>query len=620
MKNLSLTIQGQPENAPYIGKQIWLAHKYRNAQVELQRRRMQFHDELLQGASPPLRQVLAEIKSAEEELSALRGRTLKARSEHRQTLPVPAEDAALIEALKTRLRELRGQHWSLLSELVAPLREGVKAAKQELLQRYQAEENEVAEREGRAAKKKTLKGKGDWRAAITDETIRNYADIEWSHAEAKNALNREYSALGLCWGSRGHVDQSLAPKKGKPPATNFRRWDGSGQLHIKFQGGISWDALLTGECSQCLASPRGKKFQLRLRGEKSRGEWFAVTLHGKHRLEPADKITDLGLQRVIVGGSAHWRLIVTTDGGATRLPADSGLCGLDVGWRLRPSGLRVAVVSGIDFHGQLQQVELCLPKRWLRHQLYAQELKSLQDLEFNAIKSKLRQESELPEEVAKECLPQCRSTAHLFRALRQWDDRPAWAEAWCRSNKRLYCEWSHLQRKFANRRKHLYRRFARWLADHFALCGLEELDLAKLKRNAAVEEEERNAPAKFHLQCAALGELRRYIAEALPVEKIDPKYSSQICNHCGAKTPASVELIHVCQACGTQLDQDALASTSLALQLARGRAAKDVLTALDPCRTTSYIRLWHDPNETRPRMADRSQRSPQLTRREGGLS
>ena len=145
-------------------------------------------------------------------------------------------------------------------------------------------------------------------------------------------------------------------------------------------------------------------------------------------------------------------------------------------------------------------------------------------------------------------------------------------ENWRKQDKHLL-EWEANQRESVHRyRRELYRLFALQVA-RYAVVGVEEMDLrefAELPTKDEPKDEPVTKNARPKRFIAALSELRGCIKDAVARARghyveLEPAYTTKTCAACGKVTAfdAAVELSHVCEHCGATWDQDDNAAENL---------------------------------------------------------
>lgn len=199
---------------------------------------------------------------------------------------------------------------------------------------------------------------------------------------------------------------------------------------------------------------------------------------------------------------------------------------------------------------------------------------------------KLRQQWQRPEQLPEwltertETLGQWRAQACLAALVLHWREHRfsgddaifAALEAWRKRDKHLFQYEAHLRRKVLVWREHHYREFAAGLRRDYATAYIEDTDWSKLNKKPAIAEDRQSRGERQYMPTAAVGELLRFIREAMTeTVAIDPVHSTHECWHCGSleEFDAATDLCHRCRHCHRTWDQDENASRVL---LQRGLA------------------------------------------------
>ena len=584
---------GKPDNMEYVRDQIHLAHKYANASIENERSRQAAQDAVLADTSPRLVAILQQTAEIDSRVEAVLKSIAAEKQRVRGAVDCESQREELA-ALSDRRWALSRERWDLVVKLIAPMRKANDAARKAIVLEYQSQEDAKAAEEKRPPIRRKLMNGDDWRRSLPPDADRRLADIEWEATRRKNDLNREYSNKGLNWGTRGHIDQSLKPAKGKPAVTKFHRWDGCGSIRVKITGGVTWGEVRAGQCRSLRVEVADNKLFLTITPDVTRRQSVVVRTRidiESDRLPDEARITDVALIQTRVGQMYHYNVMLTVDREEKRIEPTSGVCGIDVGWRKLPHGLRVAMLTGVDRCGEAKQIELRLPRTLLSALQHATSVQSLRDLLMNEITATIRGIEGVPEAVLEESKAACRSTDQLSRAVWKWEDRPFVVEEWRKLNKRLENEQRHLARKVQRRRDSIYRLFARYVADNYAACSVDDMDLRELHKRPGLDEDRVVYGATLR-NVAAAGTLRRFIREAMLLRCVDvaTEYTSQVCNNCGTTHSTGAALLHACPGCAVVLDQDCLAST--AIVLANRAVTEKDREVLDRYRTTSSVETW----------------------------
>jgi hypothetical protein len=532
-------------NGALVEAQLWAAHRYRNALVELERSRRTRVAEALQTHDPGLLALEAQMTALADTLATVRA-DLRRQHAYARRHAVTEDQRREIAALRDRL---------------ARLRVDVKARKTQLF----------ADGRLRAML-----------AAIDDEIAARQKSLR--------------AASALYWGTYLAVEEGLARARHGPPP-QFHRWMGDGKLAVQLQGGLAVADAFRGEDTRLRLVPvaagayapgaprrlRRTHAYLRIGSDRRAPVWAEVPVV-LHRPLPANAtIKWVYLLRRHVATHAEWRLqfVVTQAEGFMKADAASmGTVAVDVGWRRLASGLRVAYWVGDDgMEGQL-----VLPEAILTRLRKVEALQSLRDTNCNAMRGALvgwlhehSHPAWLQERAAG--LTAWRSPARLAALAAHWRDRRFAGdqaiyralEAWRVQDKHLY-EWQAHQRQRTLRwRDELYRHFAAGLRRRYRTCVIEDTDWRQLQRRAVPEAPAPADGVHHHQRLGAPGHLLAYVRESLTeVVEVDATDSTQRCSTCSQLMHFdAANLVAFCPHCGAQHDQDQNACKNL-LRVAAG--------------------------------------------------
>lgn len=439
-----------------------------------------------------------------------------------------------------------------------------------------------------------------WTEETTRDVKRQAYDAFW--AEAYTLVRDEGEALGLdCWPKWHVYDTFQAAQKrwrrgqgGRPKAhAGLRR------LVIPYRtasGGVPlawlWHDTPRKHTALVLGHDRDTPGYMTMGGERVR---CRVILH---RLPPAEAI----LKRVALLGTFEpslrtaqhdgwqWRFQLSLEmppPGA--LPSQGRSAGMDVGWRVRADGLRVAVITdGVHCWEWRLPFDLANTKLRRRQRLYARHHATLESpgswrqlWALQAEADRLLEECKAalatadhrlwPADAQALWAQAARVRAGGLRRLRRLLDDAgvvcvplaAWASRYAVLLRRVRGAQIHLLRA----REHLYRHLADWLARHFDVVSWEgDLDLHALAATDTPPEPALDASRKYR-HMAGLSVLRGYVREALARygrHLVDQKaaYTTQTCATCGAPVPPGAALVTTCVA-GHAADQDVTAARNL---------------------------------------------------------
>lgn len=541
-----------PEVGDRVSEQMLLNHRYQNRLVEIERGRrararaiQEAHDTV----TPIAREVEAldaQKKAAVADLKAQRKKT-RSRSE--------------TDEQRQRVADLRKLH--------AEARARLKAAKKQL-----REEN-----------------------AIIKEELRKSDDQ--ADAEAKTAR----AECQVYWGTYLLAEKAMMDAKKEKTDPSYHSWTGRGSVGVQIQGGMTWEEATSGTDTQLqiLLEPRRcgpgaarPYVRLRVGSTEKRGPIWAEWPLILHRLPPPGaRIMGARVIRERLEAKDRWSLHLTL-----RLPDDwriedhgHGTVAVDLGWRKRPGGLRVAYLR--DDQGEHREV--LLGPNVLDGFRQVDGLRSVRDDHLNVLRPWLAQwlrEHELPS-----WLREATTTLHLWesfdrfaalalrwRGLRWSGDEEGFArlEAWRKRDKHLWTYEANLRDKVLHRRLDQYRVLGAELARRYDTIVLEEMDLSEMQRHRKPEDKKREIqPARAQQRLASPSELRGCLINAFTarggrVVEVDPSNTTRACHACGLVEvwDQVASLTHACTGCGEVWDQDDNACRNM-LRRARELPASD---------------------------------------------
>lgn len=299
---------------PQIDESIRNAHQYRNKLCELELAKRARHEELLQQLAPEYVHITLMIAAKERELEQSREGIQAARIEQRTKKPTG------IDHLTTAIRDCKA--------CLKTLRDNCRDIK---------------------------------KAAYDDPNVK--AAMAQNLSQHKAACKEAKKESGLYWATEAIVKQSSASfGSGAPP--RFKRYDGTGQIAIQFQGGLDTDSM-TDECNTLCyfgdfltyTDKHGRK-----RTSNRRECYFRIgsadkgkPIFGKLtvifcRDLPQGNVKWGYLERRKIADMPRWSLRLTIESEIdTNRPCLPESVAVHFGWRKQPSGgLRVATWIGTD--------------------------------------------------------------------------------------------------------------------------------------------------------------------------------------------------------------------------------------------------------------------------------
>ena len=589
-------------------EQIFLAHRYQNKLVEIERNRRErtatYMDTVLGPELLQRRDFLEEqIKIALESVKKARQDTAKLKIDSEARSAMKKEDAK-----KARQKSVR--------------RVKMDPEAKAQIELWRAELKDVRLR---IREKKT--------AIRAAEAEVNEGPIAIINAESKQAVRDARAVCGVFWGTYLLAERAHQLACGSIAPPKFHRFDGSGQIGVQLQGqcegadraGLPVSKLGSGDnrlqvldMAQTEWRPKwdpvgrncpGPNLEswrlLRIRiGSDKRDPIWAEVPFKLHRPLPENGIVIWAtVQRRRCGTTFTWHVQFTLS-----IPGESSVhqdpnrtATIDVGWRVVPDGLRVATLSSGE--------SLVLNDRILGQLEKPEKIRSGRDKDFDAIRISLQAwltDKEPPtwltvkdkrDETPLQNLGKWRSTAKLAKVVLQWRDNRTPGdediyqalEAWRKQDRHLLEMESHLRQRGQNARLDLYRNWALQVCKMYGVLVLEKIDLRELAKIPTVESPDDPMPLRVrHARTfATISELKLCLEEAAIKTGTELRYhlprdTTQRCHLCGhldrggplsavsgqpmGKLASRVDprpLEIRCPACGFSVDQDFRAAQNL---------------------------------------------------------
>lgn len=562
----------KPEKARLglVFSQLRLAHRYRNQLVEIELKRRQLIKALNERFYPGLADIEAELADTRTRLKDLRLEIRQDNIVRRKRGSGTPGQKAEIKMLGTRKKELI-------------------VAKKEL--KAVAYANEQHQRRLKKIDALILTQQKAARKAISSDK-----DPEKS----------------LFWGTYLAVEQGIATTRGKgklPPA--FRPWRGDAKLVIQLQKnkGLTFEEALSGKNTYLWIEetvPGSLRTPEKPSKKKSRQPSSAMravvhmVIAGKQRNLIRVKIPVMFHRKFPEGCRIKWvyllcrrvgctyrwtvQFVVARKEGFDREPGKgTAIAGLDVGWRVRPNGLRIGWLYSRDENGKiLEDREILIESKDVDRWLKADSLRSIRDREFNTLKAWYRKNRKrLPKpgnnldwlqhglRYLQQCKAQAKTAAlvvrwrsnrfagdgELFKKFEEWRQRDRHLLQWEANNRRKAIAWRDSE----------YRNFANKLRDTYKLIAIEDANWKQVIQKRKAEEDENTSIIKVYRPIAAVGRLRQILRDTLPVLEASTAWTTQTCPKCGKRTKfdAAAELIKTCKHCGYEDDQDRVAGINL---------------------------------------------------------
>lgn len=519
-------------NLDVVKEQLRSAHRYRNNLVEIERRRREKAAEAVRKLSPKLDKLEEEVTDLETRVEEKRDVIKKANQRARRKTTTPEQ--------RKEIRELR--------ELLKDARARRKEARQ--------------------------------KAYGTQRAKKKLAVIDKKANEEQKTIRK---ASGLYWGTYLGVDQAHKQVRKTKAPPRFQRWTGNGRLVVEIQHGMPAAKAL--ECTD-------RRFQIHTDGDSKHAvAWVRVASAGKRR-EPVWAVIPFVLHRKLPANAmikwiyltvrriachSRWSLCIVLSresGWAKDDLAKDGKVGIDVGWRLREEGLRVACYAGSDGKEQ----ELLLPVEELGRWKRAEELQSTRDKAFDGVRDTLAawlESHDAPDWLVERTrfLRRWRSQAKLASVVLRWRQERfsgdshiyPLVERWRVRDKHLY-EWQANQRRKAVAwRDDKFRNWVAELSREYKEARIEDTNWAKMAKLPEVEEEA-DTQSRHYRRIGSPGRLLQLVKERFAkTTPVPAQYSTRKCHDCGklADFDARTQVMVTCQHCHKRWDQDFNAARNL---------------------------------------------------------
>ena len=449
-------------------------------------------------------------------------------------------------------------------------------------------------------------------------------ELDALEQKRREAVKCARNASGLWWGNYNAVCASyetariMALKTGAE--LRFHSFDGTGRFTCQIQGGMTVSDFFSGDPQAIVSADPVSldAFHHPSRGERRKASRTKLRItvtttkdaNGKyvrrmlafpmilHREIPSDVlIKQLVVSRKRVGTEFRWTVTLTgTRSGSPRIaPGKPGICGIDLGWRLVPGGLRVASVADAE-----SVRHIVLPEKMLRRMDHVEDLKSRIDQEQDRLMIWLRAQwpelsGSFPEEIRERFANHLKSpkvsSRKLVGSVIAWRDghgdfRPdllAALETWRKNNKRMTQEMDNLRDKLSAQRTDFYRNEALRIVQNYSFVGIEDFDLREVVKLKTPEGEKTDqpAPARANRVRASVSDLRNWIriqaaktgTEIGRIPAADTTRACRQCLHINSGRPE--DLVWTCDGCGTVWDQDENAARNIlmAAESTKGKQA-----------------------------------------------
>lgn len=556
-------------NEAEVVEQMWHGHRYKNKLIEIENLLRDQRDESQAPYFVGITERLAEI---EVQIEELRGEQRKANSRARTKA---GDKKALLDAIKP-LKDERKELWAKRKEIV----QAVKA--DESLQAKLGELREASYQAIRDARKETEAYWGTY--LICEKAIEQAKKpILPGPDDPPEMRIRKLKALIV-----GRI--------------KYRRWDGSGSVAVQIQNGLDTSEIFGSNTNVRIDPvdegawdprvPRGERsrlcrttLSLRIGSEGRDPVWAKFRLH-LHRPLPPGRIKWVKIHRIPLANKWRWVCDITVDEVKEHPLPERPACGLDIGWRVRKDGLRIAMV--VHENGTIE--EFVLPQKIRDRLRKIDDLKSIRDQNFNVAKEKLRESLkaivDLPDWLKEDV-----QTLHSWKAKKRlsmlavkWRDYHfeegsqalLELEAWRKQDKHLWTWEVNLRDKVYRRRREVYRVWAKGLTERYGRIYLESINLCKFAENKPAEiDDGSDEMARRHRCDGALSVFRTALKDAASARstdliKVNPAWTTKTCHSCGfidRNWDPATDLLHCCSSCGKNWDQDVNAAINI-LELA----------------------------------------------------
>jgi len=418
----------EPTNVAAVKNQILLNHRYRNQLIELEHNRRATYKTLAASLCPAYAdavtiydRAVAELDEAYKDLRLSRQR---ARRRHEPT-----------DSQKARINQAKAVRKTAIAQLDA----AYKVAKKLIRDAHKVYQDQAAQEITQLADETESQLKRQ-RKVRYFELVEEAGLDDGQIAHAREAkIARQQS--GVYWGTSRIMEQIAEKtyKKGPPP--KFRRWEGSGAIGVRFQGGKPVAAVMenNSEILHIHIPPGSERLVIgQDRGEVAKGTIrflvcrdddgnpvFATFPYVHHRDFPASaKIIDGFAHLKRVGKKEYWeiRLTIKVDDVVSTVDK-SNTCVLHLGHRMIDEQLRCATV--MDATQQVSQLFLSSDK--LRRFSRPDSLQGIRADRFNIIRGEFLDwlaSIDVPEWLVErtQTLASHQSPESLYRTVELWRD------------------------------------------------------------------------------------------------------------------------------------------------------------------------------------------------------
>lgn len=427
----------------------------------------------------------------------------------------------------------------------------------------------------------------------------------------KDEVREAQTQFGLTWANYGDVVSSYDVARRKGPDLRAQREAPEGTVTVRWQTGLPVAQAFEQDTRFHIDRPDNTHPVLPIKhgsaGTRTRG-WFRIgsadnrspiwvefTVRLDRPLPEAATIRDVSIVRNRIGEDYRYRLLITASepiDAPSPVPHGPAV-GIDIGWRVRHNGLRVAYLAWED--GETEEILLephSPPCKWSPCAVGAQRLcdnlQSIRGNRSNVAHTTLRDwarvnPNTLPDwlQTSLAALGHTKSGTGMRRMtdlVRTWRDQRFPGDnaiygimvEWYKQERHLYEYQVNLLDKALRRRREFYRILAKHIAERASKVAIESFDL-----RGPSEDEETPNEVNFYRKVAALSEFRLTLLTAckrrgVEVERVDPAFTTTTCHVCAERGvenrvvfDAKREVCATCPACGSTWDQDENAARNL---------------------------------------------------------
>ncbi|NEX63437.1 zinc ribbon domain-containing protein [Noviherbaspirillum galbum] len=436
-------------------------------------------------------------------------------------------------------------------------------------------------------RKQRIKEQYDSLRALIDATPA-IAALSQQHSQTLFELaNQDIKASFLWWPNHETLMrefiQARARSLSKRMPLGYRAVAGEGSLYVTFKRPVPVLHLF-GKCPTVAIVGEGRRRELKLtvatNGRCRADKQFATFPLIYHRPLPEGALVrQVRLVCRRVGSQRKYEAQFVLSG-ATRVeppPGKKVAAGMDLGWRVTESGMRVATI--VDEAGEGRHVEL--PADWMLRSDYVEDIDTqlsaslVPHIETFKSLALTRETAWLAPMLSRE-RPHAASLALKVLQAGQRPVPPAIAQ-WVASVRSLVEEQAHLREKLLAQRLDIYRKVVADCCRKYHTLSMEKLNLKSLQLvhggDAWIDHQRRT-----HRHRAALSILIRLFKEAAHAKRIalaehPAAYTTCTCHACGHINESKPTLEIKCAGCGVTWDQDENSATNFLIKIRPRHAA-----------------------------------------------